>query len=35
MKVLVLHGPNLDRLGSRETSVYGDRTLEQVNDLIS
>lgn len=35
MKVLVLHGPNLDRLGSRETAVYGDRTLEQVNEAIS
>jgi 3-dehydroquinate dehydratase-2 len=35
MKVLVLHGPNLDRLGSRETAVYGDRTLDQVNEVIS
>lgn len=35
MKVLVLHGPNLDRLGSRETSVYGDHTLEQVNEVIA
>ena len=35
MKVLVLHGPNLDRLGSRELSVYGDQTLAQVNDAIS
>ena len=34
MKVLVVHGPNLDRLGSRETSVYGDRTLEQINEVI-
>ena len=31
MKVLVIHGPNLDRLGSRELSVYGEQTLEQVN----
>lgn len=35
MKVLVVHGPNLNRLGSRETSVYGDRTLEQVNEIIA
>lgn len=34
MKVLVIHGPNLDRLGSRELSVYGDRTLDEVNDAI-
>jgi 3-dehydroquinate dehydratase-2 len=35
MKVLVLHGPNLDRLGSRELSVYGTQTLSQVNDAIT
>lgn len=35
MKVLVLHGPNLDRLGSRELSVYGDQTLADVNDAIT
>lgn len=35
MKVLVIHGPNLDRLGSRELSVYGDRTLDEVNDAIT
>ena len=34
MKVLVLHGPNLDRLGSRELSVYGTKTLAEVNDAI-
>lgn len=35
MKVLVIHGPNLDRLGSRELSVYGDRTLDEVNEQIA
>ena len=35
MKVLVLHGPNLDRLGSRELSVYGTQTLAEVNDAIT
>ena len=35
MKVLVLHGPNLDRLGSRELSVYGTKTLAEVNDAIT
>jgi 3-dehydroquinate dehydratase-2 len=34
VKVLVIHGPNLDRLGSREPTIYGDQTIEQVNDAI-
>jgi len=34
MKVLVLHGPSLDTLGSREVEVYGDQTLDQINDAI-
>ena len=34
MKVLVIHGPNLNLLGSRELSVYGTATLEDVNKEI-
>lgn len=34
MKVLVIHGPNLNLLGSRELSVYGPATLDDVNDEI-
>lgn len=33
-KVMVIHGPHLDRLGKREHGHYGELTLEQVNEKI-
>ncbi len=31
-KILLLHGPNLNLLGTREPDVYGKLTLEAIND---
>jgi 3-dehydroquinate dehydratase-2 len=33
-KVLVLHGPNLNMLGIREPGVYGEVSLETINDNL-
>lgn len=33
-KVLVLHGPNLNLLGTRQPGIYGYETLEDVNNAL-
>lgn len=34
MKILVIHGPNLNLLGTRETDVYGAQTLDDINKML-
>jgi len=33
-RIVIINGPNLDRLGQREPGVYGDQTLTDLENLL-
>jgi len=35
IKILVIHGPNLNMLGTRETDIYGKTSLEDINKKLN
>lgn len=35
MKILIINGPNLNLLGTRDTNVYGTGTLAELNDFLN
>ncbi len=35
MRILVLHGPNLNLLGTREPAIYGKLSFTEINNAIS
>lgn len=34
MKILVIHGPNMNLLGRRDKSIYGNLTLKEIDNMI-
>lgn len=34
MRILIVHGPNLNLLGQRKKEIYGDKTLDEVNSTL-
>jgi 3-dehydroquinate dehydratase-2 len=34
MRILIIHGPNLNMLGKRNKVIYGEKSLDEINELI-
>ncbi|MGB2599505.1 MAG: type II 3-dehydroquinate dehydratase [Candidatus Omnitrophota bacterium] len=34
LKILIINGPNLNLLGKRETSIYGEETIDMINSEV-
>jgi 3-dehydroquinate dehydratase-2 len=34
MRIIIVHGPNLNLLGRRNKVIYGEKSLDEINELI-